>query len=305
MEYEVAGLYHSGPSTLTGDGGRAPGQVADLTWRGVREEHFSVLHTIDRLSLKQWLPFGDLTVGRQRIAWGTGRVWNPTDLFNPINPATFAKIEKDGVDAAVIKFFLGSFTDLSLVYNPEERWRTNAGFRFRTNMAEFDMAVVGGVFGRRTVVGADFAGNLFDAGIRGEGIWAKPAGGASFVRFILGADYQFSSDLYALIEYQHNGEGADASERYDLVRLTQGRILNLARNYVTAHGAFLLHPLVTLILSHIQNLDDGSGFAGGMVSWSATPDLSVAAGGQLFFGDELTEYWYYPGAVYLKTDLFF
>ena len=29
---------------------------------------------------------GQLSVGRQRIAWGSGRLWNPTDRFNPVAP---------------------------------------------------------------------------------------------------------------------------------------------------------------------------------------------------------------------------
>jgi hypothetical protein len=290
-----------------GAGRLAEGQVVDLTWNPVNRQKLTVLHTIDRLYLRQWFGLGDLTLGRQRIAWGTGRIWNPTDLFNPLNPVTFAKIEKDGVDAAVLKMHLASLTDFTIVVNPENDWRaTNIGVRFRTNVAEFDLSSMLGEFRKRVILGGDFAGNFFDAGLRGEGIYVFPRDNRqAFIRFILGADYQFNPDLYGLVEYQYNGEGAETRAAYDLIALAEGRIQNVARNYAVVQGSYLLHPLVTASLSYTRNVDDASGFAGIVVSYAATSEFAVALGAQIFVGEELTEYWYYPATVYLKADVFF
>ena len=74
-------------------------QILDLRWHPVREEHVQLQHFVDRLYFRQNFLWGSVVVGRQRISWGTGRVWNPTDLFYPINPVSFDKIEKDGADA--------------------------------------------------------------------------------------------------------------------------------------------------------------------------------------------------------------
>ena len=46
---------------------------------------------------------------------------------------------------------------------------SNGGFRFRTNYSEYDLSLIGGYFDKRIVIGGDFAGNLFEAGVRGEG----------------------------------------------------------------------------------------------------------------------------------------
>lgn len=308
LEYEVTALYHSTPLFFPVQPEMNSRQVVDLTWNSVQKPKYSILHFIDRLHFRQNTEWTDVVVGRQRIAWGTGRVWNPTDLFNPINPASFAKIEKDGVDAISAKIHFGSFTDLSLVYNPQKGWETsNAGFRFRTNVSEFDLSLVGGHFDKRVVVGGDFAGNLLEAGVRGEGIVSAMANDldSNFVKFILGTDYQFTPEIYALAEYHFNGEGSKNPLQYDLTRLAKGEILNVGRNYFTIQASYLVHPLVNVLGSWTRNFDDKSQFFGLLVSYSATEEMTVGLGGQLFLGDDLTEYWYYPKAVYLKADLFF
>ncbi|MFQ5798231.1 MAG: hypothetical protein ACE5H0_05995 [Bacteroidota bacterium] len=283
-------------------------QTVDLRWDPVRSIHFTVSHFVDRFYLRQSFNFGNITIGRQRIAWGTGRVWNPTDLFNPINPASFDKIEKDGADALSVKFYFGSFTDLALVYNLQSSFgQNNVGFRFRTNVGAYDLSTVGGYFDKRIIVGGDFAGNFFDAGIRGEGIVSARRENleSNFVKFIVGLDHQFTSRLYALIEYQFNGEGTTDRNAYDLSRLEAGEILNLGRNYLFIQASYLFHPLLTVASSVNANLNDGSGFIGGLASFSAAENFSVHLGGQVSYGNRLDEYWYYPDAAYLKGDVYF
>jgi hypothetical protein len=308
LEYEITSFYHSAPLFFDIQTTRNKRQVVDLTWNPVNEPKYSVIHFVDRLHFDQRVGFADIVIGRQRIAWGTGRIWNPTDLFNPINPTSFAKIEKDGVDAALTKLTFGDFTDLTLVYNPQEGWKTsNAGFRFRANFNEYDMSIVGGHFDKRVIVGGDFAGNLFQAGVRGEGILSADRHNlsSSFASFILGIDYQVTSKFYGLVEYHFNGEGTKDKSGYDLLRLSRGEIINVGRDYLALQASYLVHPLVNAMLSYMRNLDDRSQFFGLLVSCSVTDELAVALGGQLYGGDDFTEFWYYPGAVYLKADYYF
>ncbi|MFH0990768.1 MAG: hypothetical protein V1799_12205 [bacterium] len=308
VEYELSLFYHSSPIVFQVQSKSNQRQIVDAGWYLLQEQKVSALHYLDRFHFKQSFEFGDLTIGRQRIAWGTGRIWNPTDLFNPINPTSVAKIEKDGVDAALFKFRLGNFTDLSLVVNPQRGWSTaNVGYRFRANYQEFDFSLVGGYFDNFVMFGGDFAGNLFDAGVRGEALVTLAPGNYDFksTNYILGADYQFSSRLYGLLEYHFNGEGQFEKSQYDLPHLANGEILNVGRQYISALGTYLVHPLVTLSLNYTRNLSDRSQFIAGSISASASDELSLALGGQLFFGENFSEYWYYPRSLYLKADLYF
>lgn len=308
LEYEVNATYVSTSIPFQQPATRNPKQLVDLTWNPVQGAHWSIVHFVDRLYFRQITSLGDFTIGRQRISWGTGRVWNPTDLFNPLNPTSYSKIEKDGVDAILAKFRLGDFSDFSVVYNAAERSvRDNYGFRLRTNIAGYDLSVMGGSFDGRPVVGADFAGNLFDAGIRGEGILSGRGSSFNdhFIKYILGIDNQFTEKLYALAEYHYNGEGHTNPAQYEFSKLLNGSILNVGKQYLALQASYLLHPLVTVQGSLTKSFTDGSGYLGGTVAYSAADEMSISIGGQYFFGDPFDEYWYYPSSLYARIDYYF
>ena len=310
LEYEINALYLSdaGLGLFSLNSVSTRRQLGKLNWDIVKEDHFILSHFIDRLTFRQDFNFGNIEIGRQRISWGTGRIWNPTDLFNPISPANFAKIEKDGADAVSAMFYLGNFTDLNIVYNPTDDFKnSNYGFRFRTNFAEYDVSLIGGYFDKRIVAGLDFAGNLFDAGVRGEGIFSVNESNSddSYAKFILGADYQFTSKIYAVIEYHFNGEGKSNSSDYEILKLVNGDILNLNKHYLYTGLTYQATPLLSLMISLNENINDGSGYLGLSGNYSVTSDFYITAGSQISYGSEFDEYWYYPNAFYLQGEYYF
>ncbi len=308
LEWEADAVLQNAANLFTAGPGKTSRQLFEWRWYQVQEEHFTFTHFIDRLYFRQDFRFSNFVVGRQRVAWGTGRIWNPTDLFNPINPASFFKIEKDGADLATAQFYLGSFTDFTLVYNPLDGGREdNAGFRFRTNYQSYDLALVGGYFDERYVIGGDFAGNLFTAGLRGEGIVSanKEDFSSNYTKYILGIDYQFTAKLYALLEYQYNGQGTRNTDEYDLTALINGEIINLARNYLFVNAAYQLNPLLNTILAYNANLDDQSGFVTVQMTYSLISNLDLSVGTQLTWGYEFTEYWYYGNSLFLQGSFYF
>jgi hypothetical protein len=308
IEYEIDALYSQKNLLFDLSSVNTNRQLFNLKWEPVSNGNFKVTDYFDRLYYRQDFSWGNFAIGRQRIAWGSGRIWNPTDLFNPINPANFAKIEKDGADAAAFTYFFGNFTDIDLVYNPQKKIEnSNAGFRFRTNIEKYDLAVIGGYFDKRIVAGWDFAGSILDAGIRGEGIVSmnKEDISDNYTRFILGTDYQITPRLYGLIEYLHNGEGMSSKFNYELLRLINGEILNLSRNYlaVSANYTFSFVTSASLLLN--QNLNDGSGFISLSSLYSITSNLSLTLGAQLTYGNEFSEYWYFPHSIYSQLIYYF
>jgi hypothetical protein len=308
LEYEISSLYLSSPTFLNQPADKTNKQIVYLTWNMINNPNYLITHFIDRFYFKQGFDIGSLIIGRQRISWGTGRIWNPTDLFNPINPTNFGKIEKDGADAISLILNLARFTDLSFVLNPQEKIKnSNAAFRFRTNYSEYDISLIGGSFDNRIIIGSDFAGNFFNAGLRGEGILSteKENFRSNFVKYILGLDYQFTSKLYGLVEYQYNGEGRLNKSEYEIKRLMTGEILNLNKNYLYLMASYLIHPLINLNISYNSNLNDGSGFFGFIAGYSAGDNTSISLGTQFFYGKDLDEYSFYPNSVFLKAEFYF
>lgn len=283
-------------------------QAARLSWKIASNKKILLSHFIDRIYLKQSFENATLTFGRQSISWGSGRVWQPTDLFNPINPANFSKFEKDGADALTFKYFFGSFTDLELVINFREKLSDyNFGGRFRTNFNEFDVSGMAGRFDKRVVIGGDFAGNFFGSGVRGEGIFSADETNmnSNFIRLIFGFDYQFSPELYCLIEYQHNGAGKTNKDDYELERLFKGEIQNLNKNYIVGNANYIIHPLINMNVIILSNLNDLSGYSSLSLAYSLLENISLRLGGVYFFGGKKTEYWYFSPSAYFLFEIYF
>jgi hypothetical protein len=118
-------------------------------------------------------------------------------------------------------------------------------------------------------------------------------------------DYQFTDKLYGMFEYYHNGQGTLNRFNYDLMGLYQGRILNLAKDYLAISGSYQLTPLITVMLLSNSNFNDGSGYLAGTVSYSASDNTSLAFGTLYAYGRTFAEYWYYPQAYYLKLETYF
>ena len=65
---------------------------------------------VDRLWLDWYTQDLQVTVGRQRVAWGTSWVWNPTDIFNPLDVLDFDYEERPATDAIRLQYYTGAVT---------------------------------------------------------------------------------------------------------------------------------------------------------------------------------------------------
>lgn len=308
LEYELDALYLNHPALFLPVPQKTRRQLVRAIWSPVRENRFQLTHFVDRAFLRVEGLSYRLTVGRQRIAWGSGRIWNPTDLFNPLNPAAFDRIERDGADLISLKWYHGPFSDLEVVFQPQKHFdKASAALRYHTHFGQYDVALMSGLFERRWVLGGDFAGNLGQAGVRGEWLLATASGGAAhpFLKWILGIDHQLNPKLYGLLELHYNGEGRRSPAEYQLDRLLRGEILNLNRWYLFARLAYQLHPLLAVNFNWNANLVDGSGFLNSGLQLSATANLDLTLAVQATYGDPLEEYWYYPTALFFQLIRYF
>ena len=296
-------------------------QMADLTTEILTGQKVKGLALIDRLFLRFDLLGVDIMAGRQRISWGVGRVWSPTDLFNPINPAILGKIEKDGADALLARVTLGDFSDISFVVNGQREseiqppsgrtdvMKVNAGARIRTLVESVALSAMGGVFDERGVVGGDVTLDVLDAGVRLEALYGFERTGIlpseGYLSLVLGVDNQFTSRLYAMAGYFYNGRGETDRLRYSLAGLLNGDITNLGRHILAVQSSYLVHPLATVSLTIMRNLNDESMLISPQVLYLASESISLSLGGQYFTGGRFSEYWWYPSTVFGRADLYF
>jgi hypothetical protein len=248
----------------------------------------------------------DLRLGRQRIAWGSGRLWNPTDLLNPYNPALLEREERPGVDAALLEANLGALSRLSVVYAPPvEPARASTALHFRSNFAGTDVALLAGEFHGDRVAGLDLIGRFGDAGVYAEMARTRPESGDSYARAVVGAEYAFANTLTVGAELYYNGRGATDRARYDFARLFVGDIQNVARHYIGARLKYEFTPLLRTENVLILNRDDGSRFFAPGLVYSLTQNWDWAAGAQFFAGAGDSEYGRFHDVYYTYVQWFF
>ena len=232
-----------------------------------------------------------LSAGRQRIAWGSGFVWNPTDLLNPINPTTIERDEKGGVDALHAVVPLGPLSQVEGVWAIGRTADLSSyAARYGFNVSEYDIALMGGYFREAWVWGGEFAGYLGDAGLRGEWAVTHPPDGDAQLRATLNTDYNFAGGYYTLFEFHYNGPGASRSSDYDLLSLLSGTTFNLARLYGALVVSKSVSPLVAVSGYTLANFNDGSGLIGPAITWSATQNMEIALSTYLFAGNNRSEF---------------
>lgn len=141
----------------------------DLTKLWVDKKSLVAVSTFDRALLNYSSEVISVTAGRQRINWGINTVWNPNDLFNAYNFLDFDYEERPGSDAIRVQYFPSSFSSGELTYKPsKEKDRSVAAALFKFNKWKYDFQLLGGVYYNDIAIGTGWAGNINEAGFKGE-----------------------------------------------------------------------------------------------------------------------------------------
>lgn len=212
-----------------------------LAWEPYNGENVYYRTKIHRAYAKVSIDYFTATIGRQQIRFGSGKLWNPLDILNPISP-TFIEggDEQKGTDAVRLDFFPDEKTEISIVYdlkksnNKIERFNMqdcNYIMRVKTSISSTDIAVLGGYVTRRGLAGFDFAAILFEGMLRGSLIVSQagdpyliqtdpwypvkymiPGHDENFGVYFqanTGYEYTFKNGVFFLVEYFYNQKAID------------------------------------------------------------------------------------------------
>jgi hypothetical protein len=262
----------------------------DLDWTVREEKSFLLRQNVFRAFTSFQTEKIQATLGRQRIAWGTGFVWNPTDLLNPIIPVSIERDEEEGVDAAYLAIPLSPLSRGEAAFAPGDNGGESSGaIRLSTNLLTYDISLMGGEFREDFVVGSDFAGYIKGAGFRGEFSYTWKEEERDFFRGILNGDYNFPHGIYVILELYFNGEGTTNKDEYDYESLLSGESLSLAKHYLAGYMSMNITPLMGIGLYSIVNLDDGSSLIGPSMNYSVIENLDFSLSTYTFTGSDDSE----------------
>lgn len=180
-------------------------------------------------------------VGKQRIAWGSGFAWNPTNRLEPPKNVFNTTLEQEGALAARVDWvptvwasvvLVGATTDATPrdlpLETPEPESRDSLAARLRFVVKDTDVAAVAsGGKNQRTLFGLDVGRDLGWAAVHAEAALYRgaemfpPRDHTTFFRIVAGALRTVGENSFAL-EYFYNGEGySDAGAARWLAGLDQ------------------------------------------------------------------------------------
>ena len=248
----------------------------------------------------------DVRMGRQRIAWGTGRFWSPLDILNPFSAVRLEREERIGVDSVLVERKFGALSRLSAVYAPQHAaGDSSAALRWHDNRAATDYSLVAGRFLRDRVAGADLATQLGDAGLRAELTGARREDGSSYRRALFGLDYAFRNTLTLSGELYYNGAGASERSAYDFASLLAGTIQSVGRRYFGGYAGYEITPLLKWTNYLVVNLADHSRYFSPSLVYSLATNVDLTIGAQLFRGGQGSEYARLNDVYYAQIQWFF
>ncbi|MDH3347334.1 MAG: hypothetical protein OEM02_04425 [Desulfobulbaceae bacterium] len=209
-------------------------------------------------------------VGKQRVPFGTGRVWNPIDLFNPIDSLSIEPEERPGTEAVRYEYALNELSNIDCTLS-----RDKSSFRIKSFVGAMDIGLVGVLDTdmQRDIIGWEVAGELFATGmeIRSEGgRFHDRQSGETHVEAIIGAEYGFVDSLTLLGEYFYNED-----TNHDSLALSAGYQLSMLWN--------LQVLAITSMSDHSWGLAPG-------LHYSMADDMTLSFGCFVYNGDDDEEY---------------
>lgn len=268
-----------------------------------------VIHSmLDRLYIEYYDDQWEIRAGRQRINWGIGTVWNPNDIFNAFAFTDFDYEERPGSDAIRVKRYLGFASSIEIAAKAFDHWNeATMAAMYKFNTSGYDFQILAGLAENDLVIGGGWAGNLKNAGFKGEATYFHPweSDGKSSFAATLGFDYAFSNSLYLNSGYLYNSNGATRGDVTGLFNFN----LSAKNLYPYRHAIFtqvsypftpLLNGGIALIYSPVSS---HALFANPTLTVSVAQNWDMDFVGQLVFNKNTEHYTSPIQALFLRLKL--
>ncbi|WP_281542220.1 hypothetical protein [Maribacter aestuarii] len=172
-----------------------------LSWNLLDTNETVLNVAIDRALVNYTKGHWDITLGRQRVNWARNLIWNPNDIFNTYNFLDFDYEERPGSDAVRIQYFLDGFSKIELAAKKGSRGDDDiVAVMYNFNKWSYDIQILTGMYQNDWVIGTGWAGNMKDAGFKGEFSYFVPYKDTDDSQNVLSAsfstDYGFENGLY-------------------------------------------------------------------------------------------------------------
>ena len=286
-------------SLVTGQDG-----ILNLSQNWVNKNSILFNSTIDRASAEYIGGKWDITLGRQRINWGISTVWTPNDIFNTFNYFDFDYEERPGSDAARVQYAFNPSSSIELAVSPGKTASQNIGaVMYHFNKWDYDFQVFSGIYQKNFTAGAGWAGNIKDAGFKGEvSYFASNKPDSAAVAASLSVDYAFKNGIYELVSGLYNSLGKDS-----LINITQLTSSTLSaknifpfRYTLFAEVSYSFTPILKASLGGMYSLSGNSLIILPTITYSIADNWVLDLIGQSFYSQQNGGYHPLGNSIYLR-----
>ena len=275
-----------------------------------RGRNYIFRENLDRLYLAWERSSWNLTLGRQAVGHGSGRFFNPGDIFAPQNPGRLWSEYKSGIDAARLYSTVGEKSGFGALLAAHREGGRRAYYlvQGRTNVFDaVDLSGYGGMTLGAPTAALDVAFDLYGAGLYADSVCRFDREFPKGFRSAVGVHGRVLPDLDAIAEYHFNGPGGAEKKSYPGTLFSEeaenGEIFVLGKNYAVLGLDWQAHPLVSAGMRALANLGDSSATTYFNISWSASDYVTVVLGGSAGRGPGGSEFSGAPDTVFAEARL--
>lgn len=257
-----------------------------------------------------------LSLGLQNITMGVGRIWTPTNLFNPRNTYALEPDEIYGVAAAAFTKQLGQTAQISAVVSQkkDDSFKYAARYKAYLEVADVAFELIGS--DDTKMAGYELEGDLGDTGVelRSEGAYIQgtlatvsgQSENANFFQGIAGGDYGFENGLTLIVEalYSSKTFGNDAL----FLNLNSDILPNMVGSgfYLGSSLSYTFNLFLDGALTYIESFGEPNSY---FIAPSLTYNLNdfnvLSLGALIQQGPEGSEFGAYGDSYYFKYLLSF
>jgi hypothetical protein len=315
-------------------GGQAFFRLTQLDWEISRSgETFLWRHEIDRTLVSLHPSWGEVTIGRQAIGLGRGRLFSAVEMFAPFSPTEVDREWRRGVDAARAEYRFSDKASVEGISVFGTSWDESALLgRARGYVGPVDGELIFGKRGEDVLGAVVTSAAVLDAEVHAEtalfGVSEDQPDGGLFgndrlvAKAVLGASYTFNvgNGLTLLGEYHYSGFGIEDAEDATLIlaadetlqeRFLRGDTQTLGRHNVGFQASYPVNDTVTASLLTLTSARDGSGLVSPSVVWDVRRNVTLLASAFAPWGPRpsggvlRSEYGGTPWSLFLQLNLYY
>ncbi len=257
-----------------------------------------------------------IVVGLQNISMGVGRIWNPTNLFNPKNIYAIEPDEIFGVLAFSYTRYIDDTSHLSVValQKADNSFKYAGIYKGFFEFAELGIDIVSS--NETKMIGYEIEGNLLDTGIelRSEGAYIKnefkdsllTTQDKEFFQGIVGLDYGFVNGVTLVAEALYSSEKFSSQDI--LLNFNSEIASNLVySNFYTALSlSYSFNIFLDGSLLYIESFNEkNSRFISPSLTYTLNDYNSFILGAMLKGGSGVSEFGMIKNSYYFKWALSF